>query len=297
MAKRSCTRILCTGLFGLLVASVALAQEATVMRNVNLRSDPSPANPPIRELHPPETLILIDATATDGYYHVRGQDGAEGWVWGKNVKVGSTTTSGGAGVSDASPARLQSSTSKVGPSAIYPDFSRTPGAPNSDITQSNIADNICKKGWSTTSVRPPTSVTTPIKTQTMKAYGFTDAPSHYELDHLISLQLGGCPDCPQNLWPESYGDADHPMTQVQRSKWNKSHPGSSEILPGSLEKDMVENHIHDEVCFDIPDAKMSSLHKKFPPTVSISLQRGQEILATDWYACYLNMMNGNKACE
>ena len=66
------------------------------------------------------------------------------------------------------------------------------------------------------------------------------------------------------------------MTQVQRSKWNKSHPGSSEILPGSLEKDMVENHIHDEVCFDIPDAKISSLHKKFPPTVSISLQRGQK---------------------
>ena len=131
----------------------------------------------------------------------------------------------------------------------------------------------------------------------MLRYGLTDSPRHYELDHLVSLQVGGCPDCVKNLWPEAYGDVDHPMTQSQRAAWNKNNPGSSEVLPGSLEKDMVENHVHDEICFSIPNSKMSSLHKKFPPTVSITLRRGQEILATDWYACYLNMMQGNKPCE
>jgi hypothetical protein len=186
---------------------------------------------------------------------------------------------------------------KAGPATIYPDSSQTPGAPNPEVTQENIADNICNTGWSTSSVRPPTSVTNRIKTQTMKAYGFTDLPADYELDHLISLQNGGCPDCVENLWPEAYGDVDHPMTQVERAKWNRDNPGATDVLPGALDKDTVENHIHDEICFNIPNAKMSSLRKKFPPTVSITLQRGQEILATDWYACYLNMMNGNKPCE
>jgi len=83
----------------------------------------------------------------------------------------------------------------------------------------------------------------------------------------------------------------------QRAAWNREHPGSAEVLPGSLEKDRVENHVHDEICFDIPNAKMSSLRRKFPPTVSITLQRGQEILTTDWYACYLKMTDGKKPCN
>jgi hypothetical protein len=185
---------------------------------------------------------------------------------------------------------------KAGPAEIYPDSSRTPGAPNPDITQGNIADNICKKGWSTSLVRPSTKVTGPIKTQTMAAYGFTN-PTHYELDHLVSLQDGGCPACVKNLWPQAYGDVAHPMTQVERAQWNRDNPGSSEVLVGALEKDKVEDHIHDEICFDTPNAKMSALAKKFPPTVSVTLQRGQEILATDWYGCYLNMTQGNKPCQ
>jgi hypothetical protein len=187
--------------------------------------------------------------------------------------------------------------SQAGPAEIYPDSSKTPGAPNPDITQGNIGDNICNPEWTTSSVRPSSSVTGRIKTRTMEAYGFTDSRTHYELDHLISLQVGGCPDCVENLWPEAYGDTQHPMTQVQRAKWNRDNPDSTEIHLGALEKDLVENHVHDEVCFAIPNAKISSLVKKFPPTVSITLQRGQEILAADWYACYLAMMDDNKPCK
>jgi hypothetical protein len=131
----------------------------------------------------------------------------------------------------------------------------------------------------------------------MQTYGFTDASNHYELDHLISLQNGGCPDCVENLWPEAYGDKDHPMTQNERAAWNRENAGSSDVLPGALEKDVVENHIHDEICFGIANAKMSSLSKKYPVTVSITLKRGQKIFATDWYSCYRNMMDGNKPCE
>lgn len=187
--------------------------------------------------------------------------------------------------------------SRAGSPEIYPDPTMTPGAASPDINQANIASNICNKKWSTSEVRPSSSVTNRIKEQTMKLYGFTDSRTHYELDHLISLQVGGCPDCITNLWPEAYGDRRHPMTQGDRAAWNRAHPGSEELSPGALEKDLVENHIHDEVCLDIPDARMSSLQKKFPPTVSITLQRGQEILAWDWYACYLNLLNQNRPCR
>lgn len=185
----------------------------------------------------------------------------------------------------------------AGPAGIYPDSSQTPGAMNPAIKQSNIKANICNKNWTTDSVRPSTSVTNRIKRDTMKSYGFTDSSTHYELDHLTSLQNGGCPACVANLWPEAYGDASHPMTQSQRAAWNRDHPGSTDVLPGALEKDMVESHVHDEICFGIPNAKLSSLKNKFPPTVTITLRRGQEILVTDWYSCYLNMLDGNKPCE
>ena len=49
--------------------------------------------------------------------------------------------------------------------------------------------------------------------------------------------------------------------------------------------------------FGIPDAKMSSFSKKYPGTVSVTLKRGQQILATDWYACYRYIMNANEPCE
>ena len=271
-----------------LVTSVTFAQNAAVTRNVNMRSEPTTASASIRLLHPNESLTLVDPQESSGYYHVKTEDGTEGWVWGKNIRVASA--------SPFSAVAHPTQHGKAGPSELYPDSSRTPGAPNPDITHDNIADNICKKGWTTSSVRPPTSVTSRIKVQTMAAYGFTN-PAHYELDHLMSLQVGGCPACLTNLWPEAYGDAAHPMSQDERAKWNRENPDSAAVLAGALEKDKVEDHVHDEICFGIPNAHMSTLAKKFPPAVSVTLSRGQEILATDWYACYLNMMQGNKPCE
>ena len=70
--------------------------------------------------------------------------------------------------------------------------------------------------WSTSTIRPPTSYTNPLKLTHMQQYGDTvNDPSAacmlssknkvcYEEDHLISLENGGDPRDPRNLWPEPY---------------------------------------------------------------------------------------------
>ena len=71
----------------ILYAGAALGQTAEVTHNINLRSDPSTANPPIRLLTPPEQVQLLEAGKTNGYYHVQTFVGEEGWVWSPNVHV------------------------------------------------------------------------------------------------------------------------------------------------------------------------------------------------------------------
>ena len=103
-----------------------------------------------------------------------------------------------------------------------PDPSCTPGAINPDATQATLATTVCKSGWTKT-IRPPASYTDQLKREQIVAYGDTDTHSgDYEEDHLVSLELGGAPDDPRNLWPE---------------------PGAS---PNP--KDKVENLLHKAVC-------------------------------------------------
>lgn len=109
-------------------------------------------------------------------------------------------------------------------SNVLPDPTCTPGAIDPRVTQQNIGSTICVSGYTTT-VRPPVSVTNPIKQERMQAYGYTDSPANYELDHLISLELGGAPADVKNLWPESYG-----------------------TTPNAHSKDRFENYLHKEVC-------------------------------------------------
>ena len=88
-----------------------------------------------------------------------------------------------------------------------PDASCTPGATNPDVSQDTIDQTICVSGWTST-VRPPTSYTNPLKVQQIAEYGYSDtSTADYEEDHLIPLELGGAPRDPNNLWPEPrYGD-------------------------------------------------------------------------------------------
>ena len=79
----------------------------------------------------------------------------------------------------------------------------TPGALNPDVTQATIGDTVCKAGWTRT-VRPPTDYTNDLKRKQMAVYGRTGKLADYQEDHLISLELGGHPTDPRNLWPEPY---------------------------------------------------------------------------------------------
>ena len=92
-----------------------------------------------------------------------------------------------------------------------------------------------------------------------KEYGIPwSLHSNYEVDHLISLEVGGSNDI-SNLWPESYA-----------------------IKNSSLIKDSFENHLHKEVCsgkLSLPDAQRKSLVIGLCITSSgniqaLSLQRG-----------------------
>ena len=106
-----------------------------------------------------------------------------------------------------------------------PDSGCTPGVTDPGVTQSNLAQTICVPGY-TKKVRPPASYTNRLKTEQMQQYGFTGPAASYEEDHLISLELGGAPSDPRNLWPE---------------------PGAS---PNA--KDRIEDALHRAVC----DGKM-----------------------------------------
>jgi hypothetical protein len=101
------------------------------------------------------------------------------------------------------------------------DLTRTPGVVNPDVTQANILDTICKRGWTRT-IRPPTDYTNALKLKQMREYGVRGSPAQYQEDHLISLELGGHPTDGRNLWPEPY--------------------------PRAAEVDSIENELNAEVC-------------------------------------------------
>src|SRR5215470_574343 len=74
---------------------------------------------------------------------------------------------------------------RVGPSYLYPDPETTPGVTNPEVTQANIQQTVCVRGWTAT-IRPPHSYTDKVKKQQLQAARFTDkTPTHYEEDHFI----------------------------------------------------------------------------------------------------------------
>jgi hypothetical protein len=130
-----------------------------------------------------------------------------------------------------------------------PDAACTPGAVDGRVGQATLAETICRRGY-TKMVRPPRGVTDEIKRRAIRAYGAyggTD-PRGYELDHLISLELGGAPADEANLWPEA-----------------RSASGAR----GSEAKDAVENYLHDQICLG-----------------RMSLADAQRAIATNWVTVY-----------
>ena len=97
---------------------------------------------------------------------------------------------------------------------VLPNTDCTPGAIDPKVTQENLYQTICSKGYTKT-VRPPVSYTNKLKLQQIIAYGYADKNlKDYEEDHLISLELGGSPTDPQNLWPEP-GASPNPKDKIE----------------------------------------------------------------------------------
>jgi hypothetical protein len=87
--------------------------------------------------------------------------------------------------------------------AVRASWDLTPGVLNPMVTQATIASTICRRGWTRT-IRPPVDYTNALKQRQLRQYGLRGPPSAYQEDHLISLELGGNPTDPRNLWPEPY---------------------------------------------------------------------------------------------
>jgi hypothetical protein len=110
------------------------------------------------------------------------------------------------------------------PAALSPDragWLLTPGVANAEVTQGTIGSTICVSGWSS-SIRPDTGYTNALKLGQMEEYRRSGGPTDYQEDHLISLELGGDPRDPRNLWPEP--------------------------RPHAEEVDRIENQLHDAIC-------------------------------------------------
>lgn len=119
-----------------------------------------------------------------------------------------------------------------------------PGAINPDVSQAVIARTICVPGWTAT-VRPPVSVTNKIKRKLLASVADRN-PAHYELDHLVSLQLGGHPSDTRNLWLEPYAGP-----------------------CGARVKDVLESNLKRRVCKG-----------------TLTLKQAQAAIATDWTEAY-----------
>lgn len=106
-----------------------------------------------------------------------------------------------------------------------PDPRLTPGATDPAVTQENIRQTVCVKGYTKT-VRPPASYTNKLKKKQIREYGYADRnPKDYEEDHLIPLNIGGNPTDERNLWPEP-----------RKSEWN------------AKKKDALEFALYKQVC-------------------------------------------------
>lgn len=129
-----------------------------------------------------------------------------------------------------------------------PDRNCTPGAVSPAVTQATLATTICRSGGYTGGIRPPGNITDKEKIANAKSYGYTGPMHEAEYDHLISLQLGGDPNDPRNLWLE-------PPSPGHKAGAGPNNP-----------KDAVETRLHTAIC------------KK-----QVTLAAAQQAIAVDWF--------------
>lgn len=142
------------------------------------------------------------------------------WFSSHNAPVSSprSSTTPSATISQTEPHwGVQTKTAGCVPQNGLPDTACTPGAIFTDATKAKI----CVPGYA----RSVRDVPQSLKDKVYSEYGITHhATGQFEVDHLVSLQLGGSNDI-ANLWPEA-----------------------ASPKPGFHEKDGVENYLHAQIC-------------------------------------------------
>jgi hypothetical protein len=130
------------------------------------------------------------------------------------------------------------------------------GMVNPDVTQANIGETICRRGWAAT-VRPPATETDAIKRKMLAQLppGVREKSPDYELDYIIPLDLGGAPLDRRNL-----------ALQRRRGSCN------------AKQKDELVRRLSIMVCAG-----------------DVTLTRAQHEIATDWRAAYQKWIDG-KGC-
>ena len=103
----------------------------------------------------------------------------------------------------------------AGPDPIRPDPALTPGA-----TLGVGLKQLCTPGYTKTVRNVPAALTAQVYAE----YGIKHVPGTHEVDHLISLELGGS-NAITNLWPQTYAPP-----------------------YGAHQKDNLENWLHRQVC-------------------------------------------------
>ena len=150
---------------------------------------------------------------------------------GCNITVSVPTTSTpGTGTSTGGTPHwgVQTKTSGCVAHGGLPDAACTPGA----LLATGTKAAICKSGYSSAVRNVPSSE----KNQVYAEYNITShGTGQYEVDHLVSLELGGSNDI-ANLWPEL-----------------------ASPKPGFHEKDKVENYLHAQVCSGAIDLQQAQI--------------------------------------
>lgn len=117
--------------------------------------------------------------------------------------------------------------------------------PNPAVTQENIDQTICVPGWAK-SIRPPGHYTYAVKRRLMAEQGIPlERIASFELDHVLSLGIGGHPTDPGNLRLQPWEGPD-----------------------GARAKDRVETALHRAVCAG-----------------RVTLLDAQACMGADWHVC------------
>src|SRR5271166_4776942 len=112
------------------------------------------------------------------------------------------------------------------------------------------AQDVCTHGYA----RKVRDVPEEMKREVYREYGITShGPGDYEIDHLISLELGGSNSI-KNLWPESH----------RTSPWN------------AQVKDRLEDKLHELVC-----------------SGQLDLKTAQQAIASNWIEAYKKYVSPN----